>query len=321
MSHDNEQESSSRTDPGLDGMPNADRKDTEQILNELDAEAQKGADPEKPEAKKPEEGKPETEEKPTDEGKKPDEGDKKPEKRREVKLMPAFIHETAKSQWEKREKDLQDQIEVAKRGTAEKKENGDSEKKPDSSTPVDQKKIDALVEKHGITAELAIDLYHIAAENAGKLPPEIAQQLKDVGEFRNQQAIATEAAAFSADFDKAIVPLIKAEYGDDVSPDVIAGIRENLKGLAYTPDFAKVPYDVLYKGNDQFRGMVAPKKKGAEGARGGHQQSVDAGKSGEDGELDLSTPLSDDAIRGLTDKQFEEYEKNMANIERESRKK
>ncbi len=314
-----DKESISRTDPGLDGMPSADRKETEQILNEIDADAQKDVTPEKPGAKKEEEGdKPKPDGKPTDQEKPKD--DKVPEKRREVKLMPSFIHETAKSQWEKREKDLLGQIELAKKAPTEKKESDGDIEEPASKLTIDSKKIEAFAEKQGISAELAKGLLELAAENAGQLPPEIAQDLKDVKAFRNEQAIATEAAAFSADFDKSIVPLIKAEYGDDVSPDVIEGFREKLKELAYTPDFAKVPYDVLYKGNDQFRGVIPPKKKAAEGGRGGHTQEADAAKGGE-GDLDLKEPLSDDQIRSLSDKDFDTYEKNMEQRERDSRKK
>ncbi len=308
-------EPSSRTDDGLDGMPKADREDTEQILNELDAEAQKRVDPEQPEAKKTEEDKTKIVEKPKAEGE-PKE-DKKPEQRREVKLMPAYIHNIQKDQWEKREKDLLAAIEAAK-GIPEKKESEGQEEEPKPVTAIDPKKLEALAEKHGISVDLAKDLIDLAAQNAGVIPPEVVKQLADVKQFREEQAIATESAAFSADFDKTIIPLIKAEYGNDVSPDVIEQVREALKGLAYTPDFSKVPYDVLYKGNDQFRGVIPPKKKGAEGARGGHVQ--EAGASHEaDGDLDLSKPLTEEQVRGLSDTQFEQYEKNMLTYE-QSRK-
>ncbi|OLS16002.1 MAG: hypothetical protein RBG13Loki_0380 [Promethearchaeota archaeon CR_4] len=98
---------------------------------------------------------------------------------------------------------------------------------------------------------------------------------------------------------------------------MIDQVREELKAKAYTPEYGKVPYSILYKGEDQFRGLVAPEKKGAEGGRGGTNAQQDIAGQGE--QIDLTKPLTDDVLKTLTDAQFTEYEKNMETHERSSR--
>lgn len=293
----------------LAGLPEAARKETQEILDEIAGDAPKG---ETPDADKPGDAPK------LPEGDKPKEAPKddsqgKPEARREVKLMPAWLHERAKADWEKREAELRTEIERAK-GTPT--DNGQT-----PETPKDQndlaKKAEALAEKHGITVELAQDLVSLAAQQAGQLPPEIVEKLAAVDEYRNTQAIAAETAAFNTDFDTQILPLIRAEYGSDVSPAVIEQVREGLKEKAYTPEYAKVPYTTIYKGEDVFRGIVATPKKGAEGARGGSTQAADLSATGD--QIDLTKPLSDEQIRGLSDAQFDTYIKNMEQFEKSAR--
>lgn len=298
-------------DEGLNGLPAKELAETKEILGELETEAApKPGDEKKPDAslepKKPEEEKPG--EAKAEDGKKPEGDDgKKPEQRREVKLMPAWLHERAKADHEKREKELLAEIDALK-GTS-KPEDKTKNENLDTS-----KEAEVLAEKHGITVELAQDMIAIASRNNGKLPEGLEEKLKVVDDMRNSAIVTAEATAFNADFDRIVLPLIKAEYGDNVPASVIDQVREDMKAKAYTPEYAKVPYTTIYKGEDQFRGVVAPEKKGAEGGRGGSsaQQEI----SGRADAIDLTAPLNDDVLKTLTDEQFAIYEKNMETFEK-----
>lgn len=296
---------------GLEGLPAKELAETKEILGEIAGEsAPKDGEPKPDNTNKPE-AKPE--EKPGEakaEDGKPKDGDdgKKPEQRRDVKLMPAWLHERSKADWEKREKELLAEVEASK-GTSVKPE-GYNLKKENLDTT---QEAETLAEKHGITVELAQDMLAIASRN-GKLPEGIEEKLKAVDDMRNSVIVAAEASAFNADFDKIVLPLVKAEYGDNVPATVIDQVREELKAKAYTPEYAKVPYTILYKGEDQFRGIVAPERKGAEGGRGGSSAQQDI--SGKGDSIDLASPLHDDVLKTLTDEQFTIYEKNMEAFER-----
>lgn len=310
MADEAKNESKLGTDEALNGLPAKELQETKEILAEIAGEdalkaGDKPATTDKPEPKpdtKPEEGKPETEKKPGE-----DDG-KKPEPRREVKLMPSWLHERAKADWSKREKELLDEVEKAK-GTSTRKE-GEAPK--DENLDV-EKEAEALADKHGITVELAKDLVALA-DRKGKLPADIQEKLAAFDRLRDTETITAEATAFNADFDKNILPLVKAEYGDDVPAEVIEQVREELKAKAYTPEYSKVPYSTIYKGEDQFRDLVAPKKKGAEGGRGGTNTTETRSDGGE--AVDLTKPLSDEVLKGLSDADFEKYEKNMESYER-----
>lgn len=293
-------------------MPAKDREETGKILDEIEQEQkpeeEKPEAPAKPEADKP---KPEEEGKPKPEAGKEEDGKKeppKPEGRREVKLMPAWLHERSKSDWEKREKELIDALAIAK---GQQNGKGDEEKPAPKGEELEQKAA-ALAEKHGITVELAKDLVELAAQQ-GKLPADIVEKLKDVDTFREQQAVIAETTQFNADFDAQILPLIKAEYGNEVPQATIDGIRDSLKELAYTPEYAKVPYTTLYKGEDKFRGVIPPLKKGAENSKGGSVGAEDGAKGDE---LDLTKPLTDEQVKGLSGKDFDTYCQNMEKYEK-----
>lgn len=315
MTNNNELNQGADAD-ALNGLPEKELKETKDILDELDKEsAPKPGDDKKPDdSTKPEvktEEKPETVK--TDEEKAKEEADgKKPEQRRETKLMPAWLHERSKAAWEKRETELLALVESSK-GTVI---------KPEENKPIEgdlKKEAEILAEKHGITVELAEELVAIRASNSnGKLPPEIEAKLKIVDEMQNAATITAEATAFNADFDRIVMPLIKAEYGNNVPATLIDQVREELKAKAYTPEYAKVPYTVLYKGEDQFRGIIAPERKGAEGGRGGTnaQQEI----AGQGTTIDLTKPLTDEELKSLTNEQFDQYEKNMENHERSLKK-
>lgn len=331
MDNSNNEERTPAVDNGLQNLPAAERKETEEILAEIEGDKARAAGEEKkpedvsgkPEEKKPEDGKQPDEGKEPADGKKPEgekkpgeEDGKKPEPRREMKLVPAWVLERERDAHAKREKELLDAAAAAGKPKPAGEEE-DDKAKPEASAAELDKAAEALAEKHGITAELAKDLIIAARAGEKTLPTEVVEKLRQVDALTSAAEIEAEATKYNADFDRLIVPLVKAEYGDDVPPQVLSDIREQLKELAYNPDFAKVPYSTLYKGEDKFRGLVAPAKRGAEPPA---RPSPSGGKAGEDGKPDLTKQLSDAEIRALSPEDFDTYSANMEKAEGKGRK-
>ena len=298
---------------GLENLPENQRKETQEILDEIGKDGKPSeADGDKP-APKPEE-------KPKEEEKKEDKPDAKPEEkkpdksdRRPVKLIPAHVHYTARDQWQKKEKELSDEIArlSSSKPPAKADDTGDDKSKSDT---VDQEveNLKKKWEEKGYDPELIGDLVSHARKNQGTLPAEISEKLADIDRIKSEREAEVEEVHFNSDFDKIVLPLIKAEYGDDVPSQVIADVKEDLKGMAYDEKYAEVNYDVLYKGHDQFRGVIPPKKHGAEGSRGGTE--TDASVSGD--KIDLTQPQSDDVIKKMTDADFDTYSTNMQKREK-----
>lgn len=300
---------------GLEALPENERAETQKILDEIKQEedsrpAEPIAEQPKPEVK-PEPAKPEEKPEPKVEeaGNKKPEGEPKPEeKRRESKLIPAWVHEVDKAAKEKEILKLQTEIErLSQSGNKPPVED-----KEIKGTEESYKDVDAAAEKAGIDKDFARTMYDLANKNKGQLSPEITADLAAARQLKQDREIQAEEVQFSSDFDTIVLPLIKKEYGDDVPQTTIAEIKENLKAKAYTPEYAKVPYTTIYKGEDQFRDVIAPKGKGGENGRGGTVALADGPK---DGDLDLTKPLGDDVIKTLTDKQFDTYSENMAKYE------
>lgn len=292
----------------LNGLPDKERKETEEILGEIRGEdARKAGDapetPAKPEDKKPEEVKPPVSDRKPDGSK--DDGDKEGQKRREGQsVLPAWLHERAKADWTKKETALLAEIENLK--SSKPPTNASEQPKPTE----DDKELVAIAEKHGVSPDLLKDLMAVSNKKM-TLPAEISQKLEVIEQERQKAVVASELASFNADFDKFILPAIQAEYGSDVPQSVIDTIREEVKVKAYTPEFAKVPYSMIYKGDDQFRGRVAPIKKGAEKSRGG-SMSAALDNAASDTQVDLTKELSAEELAKLTDAQFDQYSDNMA---------
>lgn len=301
---------------GLETLPENERVETQKILDEIKKDEdtlplEPNAEQPKPEIK-PEPAKPEEKVEPKVEeagNKKPDDEQKPEEKRRDPKFIPAWVHEVDKAAKEKEILKLQSEIERLTKSGNKAPVEGEEQKGSEDS----YKDVDAAAEKAGIDKDFARTMYDLANKNKGELPEEVANDLKAARQLREDREIQAEEVQFSSDFDSKIVPLIKAEYGDDVPQATIAQIKGELKAKAYTKEYAQVPYSTIYKGEDQFRDVIAPLKKGAENGRGGTMITVVDGAR--DGEIDLTKPLLDDVLKTLTDEQFEKYSDNMAKYE------
>lgn len=300
----------------LNTLPIGERKETQDILDEIvkgegeKAEKAKADDAKKadnkPEHDDDDEGDKSKDKKPDDskkdEGKK-DENDK-PGKRREVKLIPAYQLKIAEERWGKENGELKTKIEELMSGKAK----GDLNK-DDIKTEIEK-----IAEEEGMSVNTIERIVQIASKaNPGKeLPQDMIERLNRYDTIAAEREVEIETARFSKDFDTEVLPLIKAEYGDNVPQHVIDEIREDLKEKAYSEGFEKVPYNMLFRGDDTFRGRVGEVKRGSEPSSPGTHYKAGAGAA----EVDLSKPMSDDAIKTLTPAQFETYMGNMEVLEK-----
>lgn len=303
---------------GLENLPENQRNETKEILADIQKEedakaneSKKDEGDQKPEDKKPEdEGDKKPEDKGDKDGKKDgEEGTQDKLPRRDTKLVPSYILGIEKTKFEKREKELMDEIDALKTGA---KPNVDGEKKEPTKVEI-KSLVDKIVTDNEIADPKVIsDIFEAVdayVKDKTQLPPEILAKLQVVDELKSQHEIALEEINFSKDFDKQILPLIKAEYGDDIPEDKVAEIKEKLKGIAYSDEYAKVSYDEIYRGKNDFRGLHTPKKRSAEGTR---QTAVDL----KAGEKTYTEELSEEEYNKLTPAEQQKYEDAMARRER-----
>ena len=299
---------------GLEELPEKERKETEEIIKEIAAATPDSKPDPKPEVKpedKPEE-KPEKkdEEKPIE---------PKPEESRKTKMIPAWQFEKEQAQrisdhkkWEEERQKLTDQLANAGKASAEKPTDN-----PTNDDAELRKKTDSIAEKAGIDPDAAFELAKIAREGAKPAKYEIPEELKNgldkVTKIAAEEEARAEESRFNADFDARILPLVKQEYGDDVPTTVIEKVKDQIKDKAYTDEYSKVPLTTIYKGEDNFRGLIPPKQRGAEASRGGHQSYHEA--THVEGP-DLTQELSGEELNNLTPEQFDTYAANMEKREK-----
>jgi hypothetical protein len=251
-------------------MPNELDDEISQTLQELKDEGHEVDVPEnlqKPEAPKVEEPEKPKDEKP-DEGKKPDEGEKGKEKK-EPSLMPRWQHEVAVKNLEKEKADLQKQLE-------EKSKTPSPEKPLETAQPEDD--IKALAEELGADPDALRKIIDKAAERAKgnqQLPPELqelAKNLPDLQALTQQYKETVAEQEFSKEFEQYVVPLVEKEY-PQLSREQLLHIKSTLREKATDSKFLTTPLDVLYRGLDDFRGVVPSPHKGGESGRGSQGRS------------------------------------------------
>lgn len=318
-------------DADISTLPPKDQEETKAVIESLkkDGEANAQPSPEAGATVPPVEAKPqEPAKKPEDAeaGKpKPPEGAKKPEgeDRRDVSLIPAWQLKAAENKWNKEKADLEGKLTALSQSKPPVVEGA---AKPDDKAQDDfNKKVEKFASENNLDPKVAHGLVSLASENQGKLPPDVAERLGKIDALQAERQVEIETIKFSSDFDKQILPLIKAEYGDDVPTETVDKIKEDLKGLAYSQDYAKVPYVSIYKGFDQFRGVIPQKKRGAEPSRGGSQVGIDAEadkpktvKAMSDEEV---MGLKDEDIDKLSDEDFDSFSDRKADLERKASQK
>lgn len=311
MSNDKPLEHEGADTSGLEELPESERAETEEIIEEAaqDEEKEKGSEePEKPEGEEGKEGEeksdPEKPEKPEE-----DKGDdpEPPKPRAKSKLMPSWVHETAIKQKDTIIENLTKKLEDAQSGGGEPGKPG--EDKTETVSPQREEELNAevkkIAEEHNLDADLVKGIVDLGMRFGGKLPAEVSEQLEALQTVRETVETQAEEQAFNKAFDDEVLPLIKAEYGDEVASDTIEEIREQMKATAYTPEYQQTPYPVIYKGLDAFRKFTRPSAAAGEESRGGFQHN---GGEGEDAEMDFSNVTESD-IADMDEETFDKYTK------------
>lgn len=305
---------------GLGNLPESERKETQSILDEINAGTEKKApEGEKPADKEPKEKPAEGEKKPElgADGKPKAEGkEPKEEKRRDFKMVPAYVLSKTQKEHEKAIADLKAELDQARsKPTQEKKEDAEDGKGTELPAKLEAKAKE-IAEKRGIDIADARDIVSEAAEAVApaEIPGDIREFMDTYKKDQDEKAIQTELAKFTEDFTVKIIPLIRAEYGADVPQSTIDAVREKIREAAYTnPEYEKTPFSVIYKGDDSFRDLVAQKKKGGEGGRGGYVSKHEATRT--DGP-DISKPMTESDVKNLSPEDFDKWSDNMAALER-----
>lgn len=320
MSNDNNDQGNILDDSGINNLPEKEKEETQEIIDEIKKEEEPEKDPadkdlDKPKEEEEPEDKPKDENpKDEDEGKDPDEGkdeadkdkkeDKKEPPRSKSKLLPNWIHEKAIREKNEEIDSLSKTIEELKSSNNDKPNEEISESDKDSL----KAEIEEKFKDKDLDPEIIESIVKIAIERGGKLPAEVQDKLKVIDDIREKSEIEAEETAFNSNFEEFVVPLIKAEYGEDISKDTIDVIREKTKEIAYTEEYKQTPYGVIYKGVDDFRKFERP-KAGSESGKGGMNNS-DTGK--ETDEMDFSNVSEEDIDKmdGPTFDKFSEWQED-----------
>ena len=310
-------------------------KETKEILDELEQEGHEVVRPDKT-PKSEDEGQPKSddkpnqptppkkEEKPKEEPPKKPEGEEggedggeedpeNPEKdTRKTGRQPKFVTVPA---WKlniskKREQQIRDE-ERAKFLEEQRNKGQSNGNDTPSPKPEESPEIKALADEMGIEPTAVLKLVGIVQKGLKTdLPADVKQKLDKIGEIEQERQDNFEEAEYSKEFERDVLPLVKAEY-PDISTDALSTIRQKLHDLAFTEDYSKVALKMLYRGEDSFRSLYRPKKETTEPGRGGSDRNAEV-KDWEN--------LSEDDVAQLSEKDFEEYSDFMAKRERGIRK-
>lgn len=206
----------------------------------------------KPDVIPPKEEKPK-EEKPADAIIPKDE--KKP---RDVKFVEAYKLKIAESQKEATEKKLAEATAEIERLS-----------KKSDLTPKDKEvlndSINDLTAKYpDIDPNLLKDLQDSILKKV-VAPKEVQEALKELATIKAERNESLEAIEYSKDFEKDVMPLIKAEH-PNLSDEALLQIKDSLKVFAYSEEYAKVSLSKIYKAEKESLNIPVsvPKKKSSE---------------------------------------------------------
>lgn len=129
--------------------------------------------------------------------------------------------------------------------------------------------------------------------------PALTEKLQSVLEEREMDR---QEAIFTRDFDKNVLPILQKEFPNATAAEV-ATVRAKLQELAFTEEYARTTLPVIYKGVDEFRGLITPKgRKSAESGKGGGAPSNTA--------TDYENVTAED-IGKMSDDEFEKFSEEM----------
>jgi hypothetical protein len=177
-------------------------------------------------------------------------------------------------------------------------------KSPDA--PVENEDVvEALAKEFGLedTQKPLIQKIIDAAVAKVKLPPELEKikgLLPALEKFQAQAQEAEAERAFTNEFETAVRTLVEAEYpGADGT--LLTSVREKLRAKISDSQYQFTPLNLLYKGLDDFRGLI-PSKKGAEPTKGSAKRQTEVI------DYDSLTPEQYDRLTPAQQEEFATYQ-------------
>lgn len=216
----------------------------------------------KPEDKKPEDTKVEPDKQPTDDKKPDDDKDGKSKDPDEWRKIVANKRQERSKDIRAENDNLKKEIETLKAG-----------KTPDAHlNPTDPPKTDepvvltteqkALADKYGIEHDDYLKMFptKVVEKEVIKngLSPEQEAMFSSIASERETTAIQL---GYNKDFNSNVLPLIKAEY-PNISDSKVEEIKSKIFDKIQEDQYSMTPLGTLYKGEDEFRGVVNIPKRG-----------------------------------------------------------
>lgn len=223
--------------------------------------------------------------------------EKKPE--RDISLIPAYKFKIEESKREKAEAAL---AEANNKIEELSKLKGELSKTDEEDL---DKAIEIFAEEHGTDPKFAKGLKDLILKGQ-KLPADVQEKLKEIDnlkQFKETQTqtekIAQAVKVYESDFDKEVLPLIKAE-NPEVSTDVILKIKESMKSVAFSEGYNTLPLKEIFHAKRATFEIPAPKegKKTTEGDRSGVVRA--------DTEVDFDN-MTEEQFKNLSDADTEKY--------------
>lgn len=177
------------------------------------------------------------------------------------------------------------------------------EAKPDAEAPRIDPGLESLAKEIGADPEVLVklDAYFKGKYGAQQLPPEVQELLKDAPKLREaRERIEAQDAEteYRREFEATVKPLVVKEY-PDASAELLESISQQLRQKLDDPNLTFTPLKTIYRGEDDFRGLAAPKKKSAE-EKGG-------GGSGRDTQLIDFEDVTPEHFEAMDDEMQEKY--------------
>lgn len=224
---------------------------------------------------------------------KPDKKDdeKPPKVNRKPSQMPAWQHKVAEDKWEKEKSELLATIESLKNPSHTEPTKKDAEiteeKKEDV---VDEYR--AMEEKYGASADFVKDMKKIIQKELG-IDPTLISEVQKIKEERDS---LYENQQFDAEF-STIESTIREQY-PDITANGLSKVKDQLKKMAFTDEYAKVPLKKIFKAeSDSIEVPQTPKRKSAEGGRTGASRGSDTPDFDNLDEEGFANLSSEDALK------------------------
>lgn len=161
--------------------------------------------------------------------------------------------------------------------------------------------LEAIADKYGTDPNFVKDLKNTL------LSPKLLETLNLV---QHQAVIKNQEEQYDNEFRTKVLPLIKEEYGEDVSKDVIKRIKTAHKQMSFSKDLLNTPADLIYSGVKSFRGY---------GDKATAESSGNRRTRGGDTVIDFKNMTMAEATKTLSDEDFEKWSNYQEELEKKNR--